>query len=383
MTTISVIVPAYNQGQYLQTALASALAQETPPDQIIVIDDGSTDDTAAVTAQFGTAVELIRQPNSGLAAARNRGLAAAQADWIAFLDADDYWPPDYLRRLQPLLRQNPQAALIGASWQYVDAAGALLPQRVTPPPGDARTLAALLTWRNWLAPSGVLARRAAVELAGRFDAGLAGCADWDLWLRLLPFGALVSAPDVSIFYRTHAANMSDNIAKMENERLTVHRKFWGLHPDLALTAWPPPARRAAAYTCFVSALAFLRRADSSQQAQARLHQATALWPALLELDEFAYELAAAGQPRGWRGIFTPHDLQHAAQFLHTLLFEQLPLVSPQARARAWGRSAAVLARLAVQTGDRSRARAWAWTALRQGAPPVKAGALRTLLASVA
>jgi glycosyltransferase involved in cell wall biosynthesis len=96
---VSVVIPTYNRAHLIERTVASVLAQETAPTEIIVVDDGSTDDTARVLAAMGSAVTAISKVNEGGAAARNAGVAAANTDWIAFLDSDDLWLPDHLTRL--------------------------------------------------------------------------------------------------------------------------------------------------------------------------------------------------------------------------------------------------------------------------------------------
>jgi glycosyltransferase involved in cell wall biosynthesis len=96
MPTVSVVIPAYNAEAYLREALDSVFAQTRPPDEVVVVDDGSTDRTSEVAASYGDRVRLLRQPNRGEAAARNAGVLAARGALIAFLDADDTWLPRYL-----------------------------------------------------------------------------------------------------------------------------------------------------------------------------------------------------------------------------------------------------------------------------------------------
>src|SRR6185295_2750617 len=98
-TGISVVVPTYNRARLVVRAVESVLAQTRPPDELIVVDDGSTDDTPAALARFGDRVRLVSQRNAGAAAARNNGLALASRPWAAFLDSDDVWVPDHLHLL--------------------------------------------------------------------------------------------------------------------------------------------------------------------------------------------------------------------------------------------------------------------------------------------
>src|SRR4030095_4422896 len=98
MESISVVIPTFNRAGVVKRALESALRQSLPPAQIIVIDDGSTDDTREVLGGYGDTIEYVRQENAGASVARNRGIALARHPWIAFLDSDDYWLPDHLAR---------------------------------------------------------------------------------------------------------------------------------------------------------------------------------------------------------------------------------------------------------------------------------------------
>ena len=122
---VSVIVTAYNLAQYLPAALESALAQESPggPIQIIVVDDGSTDNTQQVLAAYADRVEVIRQENGGLVKAVDTGLAAVRGDYVALLDADDEWPLDRLRRHAEILDANPQVGLVHGDMEVMDADG--------------------------------------------------------------------------------------------------------------------------------------------------------------------------------------------------------------------------------------------------------------------
>jgi glycosyltransferase involved in cell wall biosynthesis len=115
---ISVIIPAYNAAPYLERAIHSVLVQTRPADEIILVDDGSTDNTAEVAARFGAKVKLICQANAGVSAARNTGILAAKGDWIAFLDADDEWLPDRLRLQCELLDQQRDLSWVTGNFLY-------------------------------------------------------------------------------------------------------------------------------------------------------------------------------------------------------------------------------------------------------------------------
>jgi glycosyltransferase involved in cell wall biosynthesis len=122
---ISAVIPAFNRERTIGRAIESALAQTCPPIEVIVVDDGSTDNTAAAVAAYGDSVRYVHQPNAGASAARNRGVALANASWVAFLDSDDYWFEDHLERMAAAIVATAGAACFyfadtvtdrGASW---------------------------------------------------------------------------------------------------------------------------------------------------------------------------------------------------------------------------------------------------------------------------
>jgi glycosyltransferase involved in cell wall biosynthesis len=122
----SVVIPAYNTAATLARAIDSVRAQTWPAHEIIVVDDGSSDATAEVAAGFGNAVRIIRQPNRGVAVARNAGAAAASGDWLAFLDADDWYAPDRLRLHAEWITEAPTLDCLTGEYEYRDDAGRLI-----------------------------------------------------------------------------------------------------------------------------------------------------------------------------------------------------------------------------------------------------------------
>ncbi len=117
---ISVIIPVYNGARHLAAALESALAQTMPPGEILVVDDGSSDDSALIACSFGPPVHLLRQPNCGPAAARNLGAQHASGNLLAFLDADDLWTPDKLARQMQVLAEHPDCkAVLGRVENFI------------------------------------------------------------------------------------------------------------------------------------------------------------------------------------------------------------------------------------------------------------------------
>src|SRR5688572_27575577 len=119
--SVSILMPAYNAEKFLAAAIDSVLAQSLPDWELIVCDDGSTDLTRAIVGgyQRDARVELVAQVNQGAAAARNLALRAARGAYLALLDADDMWPPDYLARMLPILKNDATAVAVYAAWQYI------------------------------------------------------------------------------------------------------------------------------------------------------------------------------------------------------------------------------------------------------------------------
>jgi len=180
--SVSVVIPTYNQASFLPEAVASVRAQEFPNLEIIVVDDGSTDDTSGALERLSGEGKLqaIRQENAGAAAARNRGISAARGDWIAFLDADDFWFPGKLSAQFDALRRSPKAGFC-----YTDVLLRLKngEERHHKSPMSGPLLLELLTG-NYFATPTVLVRRDCFEKVGTFNAELRTGEDWDMWLRL-------------------------------------------------------------------------------------------------------------------------------------------------------------------------------------------------------
>ena len=181
---VSVVIPCYNQARFLRRAIESALAQTLTGVEVIVVDDGSTDDTATVAGSFDR-VTYHRQNNRGVAAARNAGLTRARGDFVIFLDADDELLPDAAEIGVGALLAAPAAAFTGGVAIPVDADGTELPS--TSPVlyvDDARRYDELLTTNFMWTPGCVMFRRAIVCAAGGFDESLSASADYALYLSL-------------------------------------------------------------------------------------------------------------------------------------------------------------------------------------------------------
>jgi glycosyltransferase involved in cell wall biosynthesis len=180
--SLSVVIPAYNNAHLLGHAVQSVREQQHSDLEIIVIDDGSTDNTVEVLEQLsGSDLRSVRQENAGPAAARNRGIAEASGEWIAFLDADDHWLPGKLSAQFDALQETH-----GAEFSYTDALmrfpdGYETTAKARNSNGD---LFSDLVWGNQLSTGTLLVRRRCFDEVGLFNTGLRTAEDWDMWLRL-------------------------------------------------------------------------------------------------------------------------------------------------------------------------------------------------------
>ncbi len=179
---ISVIIPVYNRADLVSRAIDSVLAQSRPADEVIVVDDGSTDDTIGAVQRFGDRVRMIQQPHSGVSAGRNRGIHEARYDWLAFLDSDDLWKPDKLQRQCKALQEQPDSLVCYTDEEWrKDGRWKNQSKHHQKYSGwiYARCLPLCL-----ISPSSVLLHWRVLEAAGLFDEQLPACEDYDLWLRV-------------------------------------------------------------------------------------------------------------------------------------------------------------------------------------------------------
>lgn len=230
MCDVSIIIPCYKQAGFLAGAVRSALGQTRQPVQVIVVDDGSPDETAAVAGQFGDRVVLIRQANAGVAAARNAGLRRATGRYVGFLDADDWLLPE-MAATHVAAMDRGGADVTCSAWRAVGPAGEFLIEN-PPPAFDPDPFHALLPV-NRNPPVCYLFKRSVLEAVGGFDPDrrLSGHEDWDLILRVAATGArFTTTPAVLAVYRLHPSSASARFAGMYDSALAVLAKARAAHP---------------------------------------------------------------------------------------------------------------------------------------------------------
>ena len=231
---VSVIIPTYNRVPYLGDAIRSVLAQGMDDVEIIVVDDGSTDDTEELVRGFGAGVIYLPVAHRGQpAATRNRGLQAARGDFIALLDSDDLLLPGKLAVQCPALAAHPDAAFVYSNGYFFTDDPAAPTGRVLDglptPSGDG--FADLLRG-NFLFPAVTLIRRSCLDAVGGFDEALPLVEDYDLWLRLAARFPIYYVPADAAAIRRHADNLSKNPGTIRMAVLQVLDKVRTVAPDL-------------------------------------------------------------------------------------------------------------------------------------------------------
>ena len=184
--SVSVVIPTYNYGRFIADAIRSVLAQSRPPSEIIVVDDGSTDETAFLVGTFGNRVRYIRQDNEGVCAARNRGVSESTSELIAFLDADDTWEPTNLEKQLARFESDEEIGLVHCGMrEFDDETGETI--RLYMEGGEDDVADNLLLWEGPMivGPGGaVTVSRKAFDHVGGFDTRMKVGEDWDFCYRV-------------------------------------------------------------------------------------------------------------------------------------------------------------------------------------------------------
>jgi glycosyltransferase involved in cell wall biosynthesis len=233
MPNISVIIPTYQKAHLVRQTIKSALSQTYTDYEIIVVNDGSTDNTKKVLESFGDKIIVVHQENKGVAAARNTGIKFAQGKYIALLDHDDIWLPDKLEKQIVCLESLPKIGLVYSDTSYFDEHG-LLPgthskSYPVPPVQHCWTLFV----RNTIPTcSVVMIRRECLDAVGLFDETLPPCDDYDLWLRLIEKWPIHFLNEPLVQYRRSEGQQSKNEERMLLSWLRVKEKTFNRNKDI-------------------------------------------------------------------------------------------------------------------------------------------------------
>jgi len=241
----SVIVPCFNGARYLHEALESALVQTHDDVEIVVTDDGSSDDSAAIAASYGPRVRCLQQGNAGPSAARNRALDGASGEYVALLDADDRYHPTKLATQIAVLREQPDVGVVYCGWRLVDEAGRELPERGWPRvEGD---LLERLLLGNLFHPVSVVLRRSVIDAVGGFDVRCPVNEDWDLFLRVSRAGARWAYVDETLCdYRIHPGQSHERLTLVHDVARSILARFFAdaTLPDTIRRLEPAAAEQA-------------------------------------------------------------------------------------------------------------------------------------------
>jgi glycosyltransferase involved in cell wall biosynthesis len=271
---VSVIIPTFNRGQSVTKAIDSVLAQSIQCLEIIVVDDGSTDDTQERLAPYLDQIVYIRQENRGVSAARNKGILAARGDLIAFLDSDDLWHPHKLELQLQYFREHPEIALVGAVSSFDTTRDSPLPPIPAALSAQRLSLEDVVV-RTPFATSTVVLRKFCFDAVGYFDTGLRNAEDRDLYIRIgsrysiAKLGAVLSWGDVD----GEHLSMGSVAAEQSTRKmiLGVFERIDSLRGRYLLR------RRALSHAAFEASYMYLAN-GSRLQALHRLLTSFVLWP---------------------------------------------------------------------------------------------------------
>jgi glycosyltransferase involved in cell wall biosynthesis len=200
MTRVSIVTPVHRAGAFIRRCLASIAAQTIQPAEVVLVDDGTT---PGLTETGGLPVRVVPTKAATAAGARNDGLAACCGDWVAFLDADDFWAPAKLAHQLDAARRWPEAVMLACAIRRVSLGGDPLPQRARPAMRHdfCRAVFDDLLWRRvWFTTSTVMARRSLLNDLGGFDAALEVAEDWELFLRIAQRGPAAYLAEALVDY---------------------------------------------------------------------------------------------------------------------------------------------------------------------------------------
>lgn len=229
MSRVSVVLPCFNGARFLDRSLGSLVAQTRAPDEVLVVDDGSTDDSAAVLSRWAgegrLPLRVVTQPNAGSARARSRGFAEARGELVGFLDQDDGWRPEALALLAGRLEADPQLGMAHGNAEWCDAelrpTGTRMVEGWTPPSG--RILAALVEHGNFIPQSATMLRKSLWDEAPLFRQEHFPCDDYDLYLRLAARLPCAYVDAVVLDYRSHPGQFSRNRLALAEKAFEVLR----------------------------------------------------------------------------------------------------------------------------------------------------------------
>lgn len=230
---VTAIIPSYNCERFVTQAIDSALRQTYSPLEVILVDDGSTDDTYKLLTPYLGSIKYIKQKNQGLSSARNAGIQRARGEYIAFLDADDIWNENKIQKQISFIIENKIIDVVGCYGEFIDADGAHITNFARPVySSKIRFKNELISKNNFSGGSEVVLRSECFKKLGLFDVTLSSAEDWDMWLRLSKlynFG-IISEKLVKLRIRSDSMSSAKNAKTMLNNELRVLEKYFTSAP---------------------------------------------------------------------------------------------------------------------------------------------------------
>ncbi len=273
---VTVVIPAYNYAHFLPEAIDSALSQDWQKVEVIVVDDGSTDNTPEVAAGYGDRIRYIRKKNAGLPAARNTGIQAATYPFIGFLDADDRWEKGFLScALKYLTSQDEQYGIVATQSVQIDENGLEFQLKSLTWHVRGRLDHRDILLKTRFSPSAVVARKSVLMEAGLFDETLRSSEDRDMWIRMAAKKPAYLVPERLVYIRRHRNSMSRNAVRMKQNIFKVlgKAKAQGIVPSGDFAFW----LKAYSFAYFQSAWMFFEQ-GSRFMALRELAMSCLFWP---------------------------------------------------------------------------------------------------------
>lgn len=252
---VSIVIPAYNYAKFLPCAVDSVLAQDYPVYEVVVVDDGSKDNTREVMSRYGPPVRYVYKENAGLSAARNTGIEQCRYDFICFLDADDCLMPGHLSEcMAKLTSLPPEYAMVACDRHLIDVDGKRMPLTVHVPATPREMTLRDILMRSRFPPTGVVAKKEVFAQCGDFDTNLRSTEDRDMWIRIAAKRRIFHMGKEMVLMRKHGSNMSNNADRMRSNMHAVLLKSWRnqLVPKSHVCFW----LQVASFWCYQTSLIY-------------------------------------------------------------------------------------------------------------------------------
>lgn len=227
---ISVIIPVYNGEKYIRAALETVSNQTVRPYEVIIVDDGSKDKTVALIRKYildnnlpTEFIKIVSQKNAGAGAARNTGLTNVSGEWVAFLDSDDSWDLDKIKKVKAQIAEHPECNMLAHDeiWHYIDEGGIKKHTRLSDKYDADRDFFVQLYQGNFLSTSSLVIKKQLLDIVGLFDNTLQPAEDYGLWMRLSRYGKLIFLPEPLTTYIVRNDSISSAVEKRYNAEIRI------------------------------------------------------------------------------------------------------------------------------------------------------------------